>query len=499
MRRSIAFVFTVIVFGINSFAQQTGEKPAWTPTMEANKTARSKITVQNRCQNTHNFQIRPQNVPFLEISQTEVSVGGGGNKDVPVRFNTAKLKPKVYRGNVLVVCLTCSSEPTCSQDRENLLVVLTVIAPPTSASTKKSCKSLKKKCDGLLAIWKAKLKKAADLQTTANTEKSKADKAKDDADKAEDAAQIAEEAAKDEDSAYRAKVNDKEYHSNDIAYMEMMRAKNQADWQSGKISSEEYQRRANAITPTKAREERLKNKKRLKKEAAKARRKADAAQKKANEAKKKADDAQSKADKAKTEANKAKKDYEDCIKKVEIECEKIKIAKAKAEAEKKKREAKIAAAKKEAERLRVAEEKRKANEERRKKLEKERVEYLLNNIKKLGLIDSRAMKEVPGIWQWLPDILETPVSILVEQKAGVLIPTDTLRALGGLYGIIGKLLDPCTKAGKEKTIERLQTMINPYTKKKYTWGQALKKTDDMCKLLGDLRGKLEALKKAQKK
>lgn len=496
MRRSTLLILALFVLGLNLYAQKSTEKPAWKFSMQTNTTARSNLTVQNRCSQNHNFQIQPQNVPFLTLSQNQVSVGGGANKDVPVTFNTANMQPKTYRGQLLVICMTCSSEPTCTQDREVLPVIVTVTAPPKSSSKKNPCKDLKKKCDGLLVAWRKAASKAADLQTEANTERSEANKAETKAGKAEEKTRIAEEAAADEESAYRAKVNDKEFHSNDIAYMELMRADNLAAYQSGNISAGEYQRRAKEITPSKARAERLKNKKRLKKEAKKARKEADKKRKAADKAKAKADAAQKKATDAKAVSDSAKKAYEDCIKKVKDECDKIKAEQAKAAAEKKKREEAEAIAKAEEARRAAAAQKQKEAKEARAKAKKEHREYLLDNIKKLGLIDSRAMSKVPGIWDWLPDILETPVSVLLEQQAGVPIPTDTLKALGGLYGIIGKMLDPCTKAGKEKTIERLQEMINPKTGKKYTWGEALKKTDDMCKLLGELRGKLAALKKA---
>jgi hypothetical protein len=125
--------------------------------------------------------------------------------------------------------------------------------------------------------------------------------------------------------------------------------------------------------------------------------------------------------------------------------------------------------------------------------------YLIDNIKQLGLISSKKFTEVPGIWDWLPAILEKPVGDLLEEAGKTPIPTDVIKAIGGLYNVLASLLDPCTQAGKRKTVERLQKMINPKTNAKYTLNEALQKTEQMCGLLRKLKAKVEAIKAAQGK
>lgn len=522
------FVFFIIAFIFSGavLAQQTNEKPAWNVTLESDRTARSNITVQNRCKKTHNFEIKLQNISFLEIEQTEVKVKGGKDKIVPVMFNTTGLTPRIYEGTVLVICLSCSKEPTCTQDRETLPVVLKIPgnsnANPaadqikTSTSTAASnesidpCEKLRKNCDKLLRI-------AENKETEADAKQTAADNARDAFNKADTAAKDLEKAAGDAEELADIKPptgrgsvdGGQEYTTADSAYLEQMNAQVNADYQSGKISVEEHQKRLKENTIEKARKERIKNEARLKKEAKEARDKADKARAEADKAKAAADAAQNEADKAKAEAEKARKAYEDCIKKAEDECEKIKKQieekRLQAEAEKKKKEeaeAKTAAEerrkKETAERNAAAEANRLKAADAARKKQRERTEYLVNNIKTLGLINSRGFdSDVPGVWQWLPDFLETPVSMLVEKKVNAPIPLDTLRAIGGLYGIAASLLDPCTALGMRKTVERLEEMTNPYTKAKYTNNQALDKTRDMCTLLRRLKAKLEAYNKAQ--
>ena len=130
--------------------------------------------------------------------------------------------------------------------------------------------------------------------------------------------------------------------------------------------------------------------------------------------------------------------------------------------------------------------------------EKKRLQYLVDNVRQLNLIPYKGWTEVPGIWDWLPTYLQYPVGSLLEDRAGVPIPTDVLKAIGGLYNILGAMLDPCTALGSRKTVERLQNMTNPKTNQKYTLAEAITKTDQMCSLLRHLKAKVEAQNRAGK-
>ncbi len=134
-------------------------------------------------------------------------------------------------------------------------------------------------------------------------------------------------------------------------------------------------------------------------------------------------------------------------------------------------------------------------QEERARVEREEKKWLLENIKELGLIRSDEFWETPGLWDWLPDILQAPAGYGAEDLARIPIPTDVIKALGGLYNLVEVLLDPCTKGGMDKTIERLQKRVNSKTGRKYTWNEAFDKTVKMCDLLRKLKNLVEESKR----
>jgi hypothetical protein len=81
--------------------------------------------------------------------------------------------------------------------------------------------------------------------------------------------------------------------------------------------------------------------------------------------------------------------------------------------------------------------------------------------------------------------------MLAEETARVPIPTDAIKALGGLYQIAAALLDPCTAAGARKTVQRLQKRVNSKTGRPYTLDGAITKTGQMCQLLRKLKAMSE--------
>ena len=108
--------------------QNVGDKPAWEVTLKTDSQATSNLEIENRCKNSHNFNVTKQDMAFLEYSlAAPVKVAGHQSFKLPVRFSTNGLTAGQYHGTVLVLCLDCRSEPTCTQDRETLPVVLNVI------------------------------------------------------------------------------------------------------------------------------------------------------------------------------------------------------------------------------------------------------------------------------------------------------------------------------------------------------------------------------------
>ena len=545
MLKTLSILISIFIFAAGLLAQT--EKPAWNVTLETNKTARSNLTVQNRCKKKHRFSIDLQNVPFLELSQNQVEVSGGKNVNVPVRFNTTNIRPNRYEGQVLVICQTCKSEPTCTQDRETLPVILNVsggtsapsvstnqgnsnqnsttgdtrTAGQNSATTDPNTNpwSLSPK-NNPIALHKVKLKDnqdvvvplpvdkanpceqtCDDLRQIANDKEAAAigaqeaaDKAREPADAAEKAATVAEEnaknaaeAAKDDPSDYKARVNEQEYSSADVAYRIRLQAGINAAHAAGQISNAEHERQTKANTTKKAREERLKNKAKLKEEAKAAKAAAEAARAAANAAKAAADAAQKAADEAKKAAEDARKAYNDCVAKFAEECKKLK----KLQQEAKEREAAAI-------RL-AAEEKRREEAVRAEQIRQlEHDKYLIDNIKKLGLIGHKVVSDVPSLWQWLPSIMQVPVGMIAEYVGRTPIPTDVFVAMGKLYSAFGAFLNPCyANSGGRQTEFRLRKMINPKTGNLYTETEAAKKVEDMCKFLKNLKTRLAEVKRIQ--
>ncbi len=525
MNRFFAFFASILFLAFPTLAQTAD----WRVSVPSGTNAPSNLELVNQCRNPHSFRAEFQNTPFLTPQgPTEVQLNGGERRTVPVLFRAVGLMPGNYNGQVIVKCLDCNREPTCTQDTETLRVFLTVIesppnpnpnpnpqnTPPTNTrpdtdpkrdgvriSTdmplKDPCADKRADCDKLLEALRSAEAEAAALTKAANEARSTADVL---AGKAREA----EKAAKPGNEGGTITVDGEKFTQADSDFLDAKRKRLMDDWKAGKISAEEQQRqRAELSGPDalkKAREERLQQEAELK-------RKAEAARRQADEAKAAAEKARKEADAAGEKVAAARAEYERCLKELKAECERqAEIKRQKDEAEKKAEALRNAKLKEEAE----AAERKRAEDEAARKLVAER-EYLLDNIRRLGLISSREFEEIPGALDYvfdrlIPDILSKNTKDLIkeigtmvaEEGAKTPVPTDVLKALGGLYNIAGALLDPCTQAGMRKTVERLQTMTNPKTGSKYTLNEALDKTERMCKLLKELKSKLAELRKAQK-
>jgi len=363
------------------------------------------------------------------------------------------------------------------------------------------CKELKKSCDELLADLNAKKAEAKTTKEIADAHIKEADKLKKVADDLEKKAKKAENNAIPSDEGATITYEGYTYKMIDHKLLNVLREEAYADYKAGNSNVNEYQDRLKDLNGPEALKEMEKKRKeleeKLKKKAKEDRETADKAKEPYNKAKAKADASKKIADEKQAVVDAAQKAYDECMKKVKEECDKIKADIAKVEADRIKKEKEIIAAAAETERIKNAEEKKKADLAERKKMALEHQKYLLDNIKELGLLGSAGIKEVPGIWDWLPDFLENPVGNFVEDRAGGAIPTDVFKAIGGLYNVVLIFYDPCNlQHGYLKTIERLQKMTNPYTNKKYTEKEAERKTNEMCKLLQKLKAKSLQLKKA---
>ncbi|MFZ0751625.1 MAG: hypothetical protein WAM70_19855, partial [Pyrinomonadaceae bacterium] len=485
----------------------------------------------------------------------QANVKGGQTQVVPVKFDTRNLELGVYKGQVLVNCVSCKSEPTCTQDREVLQVVLTVTAappgagqppgpqppgsgqppgtsgapttptnvppttqPPTAGtpsqtptqggnpgtpllpivptSNQDPCAALKEDCEKLRLIAQEKQAAADAAQKEADDAKARAEQAERDAKAAKEAADKAARAAQ-PNSGGKITADGETFDQADSEWLDKKRDALFGEWQAGKISAEEHQKQREALSGAdalrKAREERLAKEAELKKEAEKAKAAADQARAAADKAKADADAAQKKADTAKKEADAARKKLDDCEKKVKEECRKLEEAKAAADA-------KAAAAAAAAEKKRKEDEERRLTAEKNAKERQEHLAYLIDNINKLELIKySLDYKDIPGATDFFFDFVQKvtgrTVRDFLQSVTGSIgeIPEDYIKLIGVSYKNLGVLLNPCTEGGRRATEARLMGMTNPKTRKNYTEDEAREKTWQMCEVLRDFKSKIEEL------
>lgn len=529
----------ILLIGLNV----KGQQPGWNISLAANTTARSTLTVANQCQRTHNFEIQPQNVPFFSLAQTRVQVNGRQTVVIPVVFNTQSLTLGLHQGQVAVICLTCNQEPTCTQDREVLPVIVNVTAAPNpqnppanpttptqpqptaSPSTPSTqptpgnsrvntlytdflsgpCPEYEDPCAKLrAAATAAESAAAAAVTNSAEKEKTASDAERKAAD-AEAAAKKAGDLVKPE-GVTTAVVDGEGYTEADSRYLDTLRQKNNDDLAAGRITTEQHQQRARSLTTAVARAERLAEQERLKAEADKAKAEADKARAAANTANAAADAARGAADAAKKAADAALAEYERCLKAQKERCLREQEAKAAAAA---KAAADAAAAERAANAKRDAEEQERKN--RAAALAED--EYLLDNIKKLGLIEYKPRsKKVPQALDFVFDLLQKLpnqtardfAQSVADQIGGGPLPADTISALGELYNALGSFFDLKRSGGLKRAHDRLTGddgnggIIKPGTQppRKYTSNEALEKIRKMEDYIRRMQAKIKAAQKA---
>lgn len=514
-------------------AQQPAQTPAWDVTLKTNTVADSTLTVVNRCSKNHQFQVQLQNLPFLQFASTQVNVKGGATQLVPVKFDTRNLAPRVYQGTVLVICRSCKGEATCTQDREVLQVVLRVtsdspvsgppgaatVNPPTGTpgtggaaaqpplvlapvnfANENPGAALENECEELRRMAWEQEAAAAAAQNVADQAQQRAEAARKVAQEADEAAKKAADAAKDPSST--GEITDggrgRVYSSEDLEVQRRAQQKLFEDYRAGLISEEEFKRRRDELSGLDALDRLLdqedRNLAKKKFEAEEAALRAETARAAAEAAEAVANEAQKAADEARKEAEAARNAFDEAARKLEEE--KRKQREAAALAEKKRRDLEEAARQSAAAAEKLKQEEIDLRAAAEKAAAKTRADnkYLLENIKALTLISNSGFKDTPGLWEWLPWFLEVPIGNLVEEIGRVQMPLDVLKALGGLYQVAARLLDPCYGAAQVRLIEKLRGMINLKTGRLYTESEAHTKVEGMCSLLRELKKRLEVIK-----
>jgi hypothetical protein len=507
-------VFLVLGTPIFLWAQDEVDKPVWEITLEPDRRAPSTVTILNRCKAKHSFEINAPTLPFLTFPESNTAqVKGGRTEVVPVLFDTTGMAPGLYSGEFVVLCLSCGKEPTCTQDRDTFPVELTIpggtvseVAPVTETSEKDPCVEAPRECEELRqAAWQ-KEAEAAGAEMVAQAARSRADALEAEAEELEAARRAKADEAVDPgpgNSYIEDPETGRRITSRDL---ELKRAALREAWDSykaGEMTAQELEARWDELNDLEAteklREEDRRAREEKQKEADELERQAEAARAGADAASQAAEAAEAAARDAQLAAEAARTAYDECMKRWRELCDRLAEERRREEAARIKREQSEAAAAAEAERqAQLAEERRRAEEvARQTRLEHNR--YLLENIRELGLISYTGFWETPGLWDWLPDIIEYPVGSFLEDRARIPIPTDTIKAIGGLYNIVGALLDPCTAGGMRKTIERLDNRTNPKTGNRYTLLEAITKTDEMCILMRRLKSAAEQAHQASVK
>ncbi len=119
---------TPIISVMSDSVQQRSGTFDWRVELAANRVTPSTVTATNECKQAHLFQIQPDHLQFMELNgPASFEVAPGGQRVVPVEFNTWHLKPGAYDAVLTVRCMTCKSEPTCHEDHQDLHVFLTVV------------------------------------------------------------------------------------------------------------------------------------------------------------------------------------------------------------------------------------------------------------------------------------------------------------------------------------------------------------------------------------
>lgn len=109
------------------------EKPEPTPVgwefdIARDATRDSTVTVVNRCQQGHAFELSTDADGFIGFPEsTSLDLSAGASSTVPVRFSAVGLEPGTATGHVIVQCRGCKSEPGCLQDRDVFAAKMTVV------------------------------------------------------------------------------------------------------------------------------------------------------------------------------------------------------------------------------------------------------------------------------------------------------------------------------------------------------------------------------------
>ncbi|MGA8367829.1 MAG: hypothetical protein WB716_10985 [Candidatus Acidiferrales bacterium] len=129
MRRASLYVVIATAMCLLAPIYQWAQESEWRVQLRANTVAPSTITAENAsCHRTHRFKVVPDSLPFMKLlDPATFEVAPGEQHVVHVEFDTTKIEPGQQDAVITVQCLTCKSEPGCSEDHKDMHVYLTVL------------------------------------------------------------------------------------------------------------------------------------------------------------------------------------------------------------------------------------------------------------------------------------------------------------------------------------------------------------------------------------
>lgn len=129
-------MFLVAISSLPSSAQKGPPIPpappaGWRFEIEVGKRLPSTLGINNTCRGSHLFRIK-SNIKYLRFGERtdRIEVGPASARTVKVLFDATGLKSGKYHDKVIVECIDCKRERTCHQDREELVVDMTVTKAP---------------------------------------------------------------------------------------------------------------------------------------------------------------------------------------------------------------------------------------------------------------------------------------------------------------------------------------------------------------------------------
>lgn len=137
-KRSMVFCFlclnVVLLFmsspGLLAAQRETPARRQIEIQVEEGKSGVQNLKINNDCLKPRHFRIKNK-IKYLRIELADdILIEPNSSKLIEMVFNATRLKSKVYRDQVVVICLDCKNKPECKiRDRNRVFIKMTVTKP----------------------------------------------------------------------------------------------------------------------------------------------------------------------------------------------------------------------------------------------------------------------------------------------------------------------------------------------------------------------------------